>query len=290
MEPTDAPLMLTKAPTDAPVALSTHEPTAEPTTSVAKRPSTEPAASTSQGSRSPTRKKALSSSEPTAYVHASSEPTAYVRKSPEPTAYAPKSSEPTAYVKASVLPTHSPAAEAKALTCDAELASATHVVAGVSYPLMGCSTFFWEDEKSSEELFATFCTCRELGQLDVPLSLFAYPKDSPDPTEYPHIHTIVSGWNTSMTVEAPYVHGSTSHRSDYDGLDRLVIGPREVTTIEKLERVAGSGAWTGDVKSIKLMGWNYCGNVVDCDDVAATLKRRVPKVVRNRSRRRLFYV
>merc|ERR1711907_382079 len=125
----------------------------------------------------------------------------------EPTAYVPKSSEPTAYVKLSVIPTHSPVAETDVSMCDARLASASQVIAGVSYPPMGCSTFFWEDVKSSKELFATFCTCRELGQLDVPLSIFAYPQGSSDPIEYPNIHTIVSGWNTSLTVEAPYIHG-----------------------------------------------------------------------------------
>jgi hypothetical protein len=310
MEPTDAPLMPTKTPslvpvaeaTDAPVVLSSHEPTAEPSVVVTgapteepiisstHEPTAEPTAALTQGTGSPTLEAEPVSTEPTAYVPKSSEPTAYVPKSIEPTAYMPKSSEPTAFVKASILPTHSPVAEADVSMCNARMASASQIVPGVSYPPMGCSTFFWEDANSSNELYSTFCTCRELGQLDIPLSIFAYPNDSPAPDSYPPVHTIVSGWNTSLTVEAPYIHGSTTGPTGSTGTDRLVIGPREVTTIEKLEEKAGSGTWTGRVNSIQLMGWNNCGHTIDCNDVTTTLKRRYPKAARNRSRRRLVYV
>merc|ERR1719502_220926 len=320
MEPTDAPLMPTKTPslapvaeaTDAPVVLSSHEPTAEPSVVVTgapteepiisstHEPTAEPTAALTQGTGPPTLEAEPVSTEPAAYVPKSSEPTAYTPKSVEPTAYVPKSSEPTAYVpksilptafvKASILPTHSPVAEADVSMCNARTASASQIVPGVSYPPMGCSTFFWEDANSSNELYSTFCTCRELGQLDIPLSIFAYPNDSPAPDSYPPVHTIVSGWNTSLTVEAPYIHGSMTGPTGSTGTDRLVIGPREVTTIEKLEETAGSGTWTGRVNSIQLMGWNNCGHTIDCNDVTTTLKRRYPKAARNRSRRRLVYV
>merc|ERR1711998_817561 len=296
MEPTDAPLMPTKTPslapvaeaTDAPVVLSSHEPTAEPSVVVTGAPTEEPIISSTHEPTAEPTAYVPKSIEPTAYVPKSSEPTAYVPKSIEPTAYMPKSSEPTAFVKASILPTHSPVAEADVSMCNARMASASQIVPGVSYPPMGCSTFFWEDANSSNELYSTFCTCRELGQLDIPLSIFAYPNDGPDPIDYPRIHTIVSGWNTSLTVQAPYIHGSTSSKTGSTGTDRLVIGPREVTTIEKLEETGGSGTWTGQVQSIQLMAWNYCGQVIDCNDVTTTLKRRYPKAIRNRSRRKLY--
>ena len=56
--------------------------------------------------------------------------------------------------------------------------------------------------------------------------------DKEYPETYPDITTIVSGWNTSLTIQAPY-----DDEEDGEGVDRLVIGPREVNTMNALEEV-----------------------------------------------------
>lgn len=160
-------------------------------------------------------------------------------------------------------PSHSQGAMDDTSMCNAKSVSESGVTIGKGHPPMGCSTFFYK--KDGKDMFSSFCSCRQLGQLDVPPSIFSL--DGTD-VEYAPVTTIVSGLNTSLTVQAPYTDGDEGE--DF-GVDRLVIGPLEVAKIPILEEKAGSGTWTGDIKKIQLMSWNVCGPPISCDAILDSL-------------------
>ncbi len=78
-----------------------------------------------------------------------------------------------------------------------------------------------------------------------------------DPEGFPTISAIISGYNASLTIYAPY-YSNLGTPEEVQGVDKYVLGPREVADLTSIERKSGSGLWNDKVKSISIMAWNEC--------------------------------
>merc|ERR1711916_4667 len=220
--PTGAPVIRpTAEPSEAPTTGPTQHPRARPTMEPLARPTLFP---TMDPTKSPLT---VPSRYPTNHPN------------PEPSHFptdAPVNVDPT------LMPTAAP--ESK-------------IIVGKTYPHNGCASFFWSSIVNvGTSMVSTICSCGELGETSVPEILMA-DVGLVDPEGFPTISAIISGYNTSLTIYAPYwYHLGTPE--EVQGVDKYVLGPREVADLTAIERKSGSGLWNDKVKSISIMSWNEC--------------------------------
>jgi len=219
-EPTDSP---TPSPTKAPRARPTMEPLARPTLFPTQDPTKNPLA---VPTRFPTN-------------HPNPEPSHYPTNAPIVT-------DPT------FMPTIAPTMDERIVICKGTTAEESKIKVGETYPKNGCSSFFWSaPDGLRNTMVSTICTCGEVGQVDIPNSLMEIVGAAAE-DGFPTISTIITGYNVSLTIYAPY------WTNVVEGIDKYVVGEHEVADLTMIERSSGSGVWNDKVKSISMMAWTDC--------------------------------
>jgi len=235
--PTGAPVIRpTAEPSEAPTTGPTQHPRARPTMEPLARPTLFP---TMDPTKSPL---AVPSRYPTNHPN------------PEPSHFptdAPVNIDPT------LMPTAAPSMDPRLVICKGKAASESKIIVGETYPHPGCASFFWSSLVNvGTSMVSTICSCGELGETEVPEILMA-DVGLVDPDGFPTISSIISGYNTSLTIYAPY-WSNLGTPEEVQGVDKYVLGPREVADLTSVERKSGSGLWNDKVKSISIMAWNEC--------------------------------
>jgi hypothetical protein len=145
-----------------------------------------------------------------------------------------------------------PTMDKRVVICKGTTAEESKIIPGETFPASGCASFFWSAVQGLDDtMVSTICSCGEVGQVDIPNYLMekvgAASKDG-----FPTISTIITGYNTSLTIYAPY------WTEEVSGVDKNVVGPHEVADLTKIQRASGSGVWNDKVKYITVMAWNDC--------------------------------
>lgn len=219
-EPTKSP---TPNPTTAPRARPTMEPLARPTLFPTQDPTKNPLA---VPTRFPTN-------------HPNAEPSHFPTEAPIVT-------DPT------FMPTMAPTMDERIVICKGTTAEDSNIVVGTTYPKNGCASFFWSAPTGlTDTMVSTICTCGEVGQVDIPNSLMEVVGAAAE-DGFPTISTIITGFNVSLTIYAPY------WTDIVEGIDKYVVGEHEVADLTEIERSSGSGVWNDKVKSISMMAWTEC--------------------------------
>lgn len=236
-KPTRAPVINpTAEPSDSPTPGPTNRPRARPTMEPLARPTLFP---TMDPTKSPL---AVPSRYPTNHPN------------PEPSHFptdAPVNVDPT------LMPTAAPSMDPRLVICKGKAASESKIIVGKTYPHNGCASFFWSSLVNvGTSMVSTICSCGELGETSVPEILMA-DVGLLDPEGFPTISAIISGYNASLTIYAPY-YSNLGTPEEVQGVDKYVLGPREVADLTSIERKSGSGLWNDKVKSISIMAWNEC--------------------------------
>lgn len=235
--PSNAPVINpTRAPSTPPTPGPTNHPRARPTMEPLARPTLYP-------TRDPTKSPlAVPTCYPTDHPH------------PEPSHYptnVPVNVDPT------LMPTAAPSMDPRLVICKGKAAAESKIIVGETYPNSGCASFFWSSLVNvGASMVSTICSCGELGETAVPEILMA-DVGLVDPEGFPTISAIISGYNASLTIYAPY-WSNLGTPEEVQGVDKYVLGPREVADLTVLRRASGSGLWNDKVKSISIMAWNEC--------------------------------
>ena len=155
------------------------------------------------------------------------------------------------------MPTVAPSMDPRLVICKGKAAEESKIIIGKTFPNKGCATFFWSSLYNvGSSMVSTICTCEDLGETAVPDFLMA-DVGLVDANGFPTISSIITGYNTSLTVYAPYFrHEGTP--LEIRGVDKYVMGPRETADLTAIRRDSGSGLWNDQIKSISLMAWNKC--------------------------------
>lgn len=248
-EPTNSPFIQPTAnPTMAPIIPPTVQPTvfpsANPTTAPRPRPTMEPLARPTKFPTMDPTKSPLA--EPSKF------PTSH--PNPEPSHFptqVPINIDPT------LMPTAAPSMDPRLVICKGKAASESKIIPGETHPNMGCASFFWASVNNLDEgMISTICSCGELGQTEVP-EILMEDVGLVDTKGFPTISTVITGYNTSLTVYAPY-WSNLGTPEEVKGVDKYVVGPHETADLTKINRESGSGVWNDKVASISIMAWNEC--------------------------------
>lgn len=227
--PTDKPVISpSHVPTEVPVSVPTLKPRARPTMSPLANPTEAP---TLDPTKAPV---AVPTHKPTDYP---------LPEPSQPPTDMPVNLDPT------LAPTEAPTMDPRIVICKGKLASESKIIPGKTYPNPGCASFFWRNiDELDSSFISTICTCGEVGQMQVPNSLMA-KVGAAKANGFPVISAIISGYNTSLTIY---------NTPDLTGVDKYVVGPKEIADLTQIERKSKAGVWNDQVKSLSMMAWNDC--------------------------------
>ena len=160
-------------------------------------------------------------------------------------------------VDPTLMPTAAPSMDPRLVICKGKAAEESKIIPGESFPHNGCASFFWSSVANLDQsMVSTICSCGELGQMEVPEVLMA-DVGLLDPDGFPTISTVITGFNTSLTIYAPY-YTNLGTPEEVKGVDKFVVGPHELADLTVVERQSGSGVWNDKVHSISIMAWCDC--------------------------------
>jgi len=238
----------TAKPTGAPVIRPTAQPSEAPTTGPSQHPRARP---TMEPLASPTLFPTMDPTKSPLAV-----PSRYPTNHPNPEpSYFP--TDVPVNVDPTLMPTAAPSMDPRLVICKGKAASESKIIVGKTYPHPGCASFFWSSLVNvGTSMVSTICACNELGETEVPEILMA-DVGLLDPAGFPTISSIISGYNTSLTIYAPY-WSNLGTPEEVQGVDKYVLGPRETADLTSVKRKSGSGLWNDKVKSISIMAWNEC--------------------------------